>query len=144
MKLVLVFLSLALLSPLSATDKPLPPPDESEVIALEPFTVHGHPISNFAIDFQIFVNTKTKRSIKIFITRVLEDTDASDLGLQAGDEIVKIDGVPVAGMDPEVEINSQLGRIFLNREPGALLRLEVVTRRTQKVTLRAQAPLSIR
>ena len=141
MKLAPLLLAVALLSPVIAKDKP---PEDNEVFVLDPFKVKGNASSNFAIDIQVIVNAATKKVAQIKITHVYEDTDASDLGLQAGDEIVKIDGVLVDGMESKVDLNSQIGQIFLNRRPGDALRLEVVTRRTQKITLRAQAPLQIR
>ena len=138
MKLLLPLVVLALLSPLSAKDKKPPALAGDEVVVLDPFKVRGTATSNFAIDIRILVSTDTGKVFKIVIAKVYEDTDAADLGLQAGDEIFKIDGVSVEGMDPKIDIASQIGMIFLNRHPGDTLRLEVITRRTQKVTLRAQ------
>ena len=139
MKLALPLVSLVLLvflAPLSAKEKP-PAPANGQVIALEPFKVQGTAASNFGIDIRILVDVRTKKVFKIVITRVAEDSDASDLGLQVGDEIVKIDGLLVQGMDPKIDTTSQIGRIFLNRHPGDQLKLEVITRRPQKITLRA-------
>jgi C-terminal processing protease CtpA/Prc len=136
MKPALFLVSLLLLVPLSAKDKP-PAPGTTKVFELEPFRVKGTAASNFAIDIRILIDSRTNRVFKILITRVAADSDASDLGLQVGDEIVKIDSIPVEGMDPKVDITSQIGRIFLNRHPGDPLRLEIITRRTQKITLRA-------
>lgn len=132
---VVLLASLVLLAPLGAKDKA---PADGKVFILEPFKVKGAAASNFAIDIRILVDAGTNKVYKILITRVVEDSDAAELGLQTGDEIVKIDGVPVEGMDPKVDISSQIGRIFLNRQPGDKLKLEVLTRRIQEVTLRAQ------
>jgi len=140
MKLAPLLLSIALLSPLCAKDKT----PTGEVLVLDPLQVKGSPSSNFAIDIQVFVNAKTKKVALIKVTHVHEDTDAAELGLEAGDEIVEIDGVPVEGMNPKVDMNSQIGQIFLNRHPGDTVRLKVVTHRTRNITLRAQAPLRIR
>ena len=134
---VVMLASLVLLAPLCAKDKP-PAPSDGKVFILEPFKVKGTAASNFAIDIRILVDAGTSKIFKILITRVVDDSDAAELGLQVGDEIVKIDGVPVEGMDSKVDVASQIGRIFLNRHPGDQLKLEVLTRRTQKVTLRAQ------
>jgi S1-C subfamily serine protease len=141
MKLAPLWLSFVLLCPVIAKDKP---PEENEIVVLDPFKVRGDAVSNFAIDIRVIANAESKKVAQIIITHVYEDTDAADLGLQAGDEIVKIDGIPVEGMDSKIDIASQIGRIFLNRHPGDALRLEVITRRTQKITLRAQSSLRIR
>ena len=141
MKLAPLLLSFALLAPVFAKDQP---PAGNEVLVLDPLKVKGNASSNFAIDIQLVVNATTRKVAQIKITHVYEDTDASDLGLQPADEIVKIDGVPVDGMDPKVDFTSQIGLIFLNRHPGDAVRLEVATHRIQKVTLRAQAPLRVR
>jgi S1-C subfamily serine protease len=138
MKPALFLVSLAMLAPLSAKEKPTAPAD-GKVLELEPFKVKGTAASNFAIDIRILVDAGSGKVFKIVVTRVAEDSDASDLGLQVGDEIVSINGLPVAGMDSKVDLNSQIGRLFLNRHPGDSLKLEIMTRRTQKVTLRARA-----
>ena len=138
MKLLLPLVALALLAPLAAKDKKPPAPTGDEVVVLDPVKVRGTATSNFAIDIRILVNADTRKVFKIIIAKVYEDTDAADLGLESGDEIARIDGVPVEGMDPKIDIASQIGQIFLNRHPGDTLRLEVITRRTRKVTLRAQ------
>jgi membrane-associated protease RseP (regulator of RpoE activity) len=134
---------LLLLAALAATalgqDSP-PVTADGKTVVLAPFKVHGVPIMNFAIDIRIFIGPETKKVSKIVILEVKPHSDASVFGLQEGDEIVKIDGNPVEGMDPTVEINSQLGKILLNRTPGDQLRLEVQEHRTVHVTLRAQSP----
>ena len=77
----------------------------------------------------------------IFITKVHPGTDADKAGLQEGDEIVKLDGEPVKGLDPRIVKDSPLGRILLNRTPGEALNLEVITHRKQELTLHAQREL---
>jgi C-terminal processing protease CtpA/Prc len=129
----------ALLLLATATGKDAPPVTATEKpLELEPVQVRGNAISSFAIDIVIHSDRETKRVNRIFITHVRPDTDAERTGLQVGDEIVKLDGVPVKGMDSRVAEGSPLGRIFLAREPGDDLKLEVLTRRTQNFTLRAQ------
>ncbi len=140
MKVALPLLALLCLAPVFAKEKEASPPvaNEGKVLVLDPFHIQGKPISSFAFDMRIFGNPDTKKVERIFITRVLPNTDAEKLGLQAGDEIVKIDGVAVKDMDGAVAADSQLGRIFLNRDPGTPLNLEVIVRRMDKLTLHAQ------
>jgi C-terminal processing protease CtpA/Prc len=92
----------------------------------------------FAVDIGISVSQETKRVDRAFITRVRPGTDADKAGLRAEDEILKLDGVPVAGMDPGIDASSQLGRLLRNRMPGDTLRIEATTLRAREITLRAQ------
>ena len=140
MKVASVLLALVCLAPVAGKEKDRPPPPlaDDKIVVLEPFKVTGSPIISFAIDIVVYGNPKTKKVNRIFIDRVVPDTDAERAGLQAGDEIVKLDGVAVKDMDAEVSRDSGLGKIFLNRTPGEPLKLEVITRRTEHFTLRAQ------
>jgi len=143
MKVASSLLALLCLATVSAKEKDLaaPLPVEGKVLVLEPFHVQGKPISSYAFDMRIYGNPYTKKVERIFITRVLPDTDAEKLGLQAGDEIVRIDGVAVKEMDGLVAADSPLGRIFLGRQPGEPLNLEVIVHRTEKFTLHATRAL---
>jgi S1-C subfamily serine protease len=138
MKLEILVLSLALLTPLLAANK-APAAPENEVLVLEPMTVHGTATSSFSIYIRILITPETRKVLKIYITKVVEDGDAAEAGLEAGDEIVKIDGRPVEGMDSRLDPSSLLGRTLMNRRPGDPLKLELRTLRTEKVTLHAQA-----
>ncbi len=140
MKVVPLLLALLCIAhtPLSAAEAPPSPAPQDPVLVLEPLKIHGSPIISYAIDMSVFADPKTKLVSRIFITRVLPGTDAERAGLQAGDEIVKLDGKSVKEFDAVISMESPLGEIFLNRDPGEPLRLEVITRRTQHFTLRAQ------
>lgn len=140
MKAVTLLLALLCLAsiPVSAKEEKTPAPAREPVIVLEPLKIHGSPIISYAIDITVYGDPETKKVNRIFIARVLPDTDADKAGLQAGDEIVKLDGKSVKEFDAVVSIDSPLGKILLNRDPGEPLRLEVITRRPQQFTLRAQ------
>lgn len=139
MKLAVAVLTLALLPLVFAKDRSPPTQDDSDVVKMDQFIVHGRAVSNFAVDVEFLIDRETRQISRMFITAVAKDSDASRLGLQRGDEIVKIDGVPVKGMDSKINKDSQIGRIFLNRKQNDPLDLEVITRRTQQVTLHAHA-----
>ncbi|HEX2862104.1 MAG TPA: PDZ domain-containing protein [Lacunisphaera sp.] len=115
-----------------------PTPTSDRILVLDPIKVHGSPVISFAIDIRIYADPETRKVDRIFITRVLPDTDADRAGLQAGDEIVKLDDVAVKEFEAVVSVETPLGRVLLNRTVGEPLRLEAVTRRTAKFTLRAQ------
>jgi S1-C subfamily serine protease len=118
-----------------------PAPSAGEkVLELEPMKIEGRPIISFAFDIVIYVDPATTKVSRIFITRVHEGTDADRLGLHEGDEIVKLEGVPVKGMEASVKPESTLGRLFLNRTPGDPLDFEAIVRRTERLTVRAQQP----
>ena len=134
---LLLFASLGVVM-VSAKDESPPEPVEDKIIVLEPFKVRAAPINSFGINFRIYMDPATKKVERIFITRVIPNTDAERLGLQVGDEIVKIDGVLVQELDARLNPDTVLGKTFLKREAGAPLDLEVITRRAKKFTLRAQ------
>jgi len=133
-----LLLTFVCLAAVSGEDKKTPTPENEKVIVLEPFKIKGSPVISFAIDITVYADPETKKVNRIFISRVLPDSDAEKAGLQAGDEIVKLDGITVKELDAVVSINSPLGRIFLNRRPGEPLKLEVLTRRAEQFTLHAQ------
>jgi C-terminal processing protease CtpA/Prc len=131
----LLFL-LALLSSVFAGQKPAPL--EEDPLVLDPYKVSGTALSNFPIDIKVVVNPETKKVAKIVISRVKDKSEAADLGMQAGDEIVSVDGVVVAGMDPKIDRASQIGLLFLNRKPGEALKLEILPHHTRQITLHAE------
>lgn len=136
--LLLALLGFVTIAPAKDKAKPAPEKIDDKLVVLEPFQVKARPISSFAFDIRIYSDPETKQVDRMFITRVLEDTDAEKAGLQAGDEIIKIDGMAVKDMSARVAPDSQLGALFLNRQPGEPMNLEILARRTQKLTLRAQ------
>ena len=101
MRTLLPLVALALLGTLAAEDKKNAAPEDG-ALALEPFQARGVAVSNFAIDFQIYLRPETGKVDTIVITRVAEDSDAADLDVHVGDVITKIDGVPVDGMDAKI------------------------------------------
>lgn len=141
MKVASALLALVLLAPLGAKDAKPPVPVEGKTVVLDPLEIKGSPTIAFAIDITIYRSPETGKVSHIFIRHVWEDTDAERAGLLAGDEIVKLDGVPVTDFEAKVSADSALGQVFLNRRPGDQLKLEVITRRTEKFVLHAQRPL---
>lgn len=131
---VLLVLSLPGLLPAAET-KPKAKPEEP-VVTLVPYRVSGRAVGNFAVAIQVLHDPALKKT-RLLIIDVTQRSDAEKAGLQAGDEIVKIGGVAVEDMDPRVTKDTPLGKIFLNRARGDAIDLEVVTRRTKQVTLRA-------
>lgn len=132
------FLFSALLSVLAApaglsAAAPEPP------VTLTPYVVKDNPINSYAFDLVVGVDKASHRIVRLLITAVADDSDAARAGLKPGDEIVKINGLSLAELGAPFGPDSELNRLLLNRPPGEPLRLEVVTRRTLDVILRAAA-----
>ncbi len=141
--------------PAAPAEKPAPPPEtppapapveapaaglgaEEKVVEMEVFKVRGNPVGNFAITVQVFIRKDTGK-MQLIISKVAPGTDAARLGLMPSDEIVKIGGLTVADMEPDVGKDSPLGKLLLNRKSGDILDLEVVSHRPRAVKLRAQS-----
>ena len=142
MRPALPLILLVLAAPLLAEESPAEAvPTDSKIVVLKPVKVQGTAASNFAIDVRIFVDAASKKVNKMVISRVSEHSDAAALGLQVGDEIVKINGTLVEGMDGRVDKDSPIGLLLLNRKTGDSLTLDVVSVRTRTITLHAQSAL---
>ena len=139
MKLLPMLLALLVIVPAFSMDAP--PSTDEKVLKLDPLKIRENAIIAFAVDIIIYVEPETRKVSHIFLTKIHPGTDADKAGLKEGDEIVKLDGQPVKGLDPRIVKDSPLGQILLNRTPGEPLNLEVITHRTQEFTLRAQKDL---
>lgn len=95
----------------------------------------------FAADFVVYADPQTKRAERIFISRVRPGSDAAQAGLQNGDEVLKFGDLPVPGLDSSLAPESPLGRLLVDRKPGATLRLETAGLRPQEIRLKAQRGL---
>jgi S1-C subfamily serine protease len=133
-----VSLLLALLCSTIMSGKEQAPPTGDKILVLDPIKIQGSPIISFAIDITVYADPETKKVNRIFVARVLPGTDAERAGLQVGDEIVKLDDMAVNEFDAVVSVETPLGKLLLNRKSGESLKLEVMARRAQKFTLRAQ------
>ncbi|WP_438481880.1 PDZ domain-containing protein [Oleiharenicola lentus] len=110
---------------------------KEEVVQLEPLKISAPPVNSFPIELDVRVMKETRQVVSIVIASVQAESDAAAEGLQPGDEIIKINGQPVAGMDGRVNLEAQLGKLLINRPLGERIQLEVVTKRTKTVTLRS-------
>ena len=142
MKAASLLLALFCLATVTAKEKDktkdAPERIDDKLVVLEPFKVKVDPISSFAFDIRIYSDPETKKVDRMFVTGVLEGSDAARADLRTGDEIVKIDGMAVKDMEARLGPGSQLGALLLNRQAGEPMNLEIIARRTQQMTLHAQ------
>ena len=147
MKAAHLLLALACLATVDAKEnekeKNAPERIDDKLVVLDPFQVKVDPISSFAFDIRIYSNPDSRKVDRMFVTGVLEYSDAEKAGLRTGDEIIKIDGMAVKGMEARLGPDSQLGALLLNRQAGEPMNLEIITRRTQKMTLHAHRPAGV-
>ncbi len=145
MKAIAPLLALfCLVSVFAQETKSVPPvAANGKLLVLDPLNIRGKPVNSFGFDLLIYADPQTKKVSHIVISRVIPGTDAEKARLRAGDEIIKVDGVEVRGLDPEVSADSALGRIFLNRPLGTQVKLEALIHRTAGFTLhvRPQTPM---
>lgn len=136
MRLAVLPLVLAVLTaPVSAE-----PAAKEKPVVLAPFAVKGDPVNSFAFDLVVQLDPKTKRIARLWIDGVREGSDAEKSGLRKGDEIVKLNGKPVTEFSPDFGPAGELNKLLLNRPAGERHDLEVMTRRTLNVTVRAAGP----
>ncbi|HVS50962.1 MAG TPA: PDZ domain-containing protein [Opitutaceae bacterium] len=95
------------------------------VVALAPFRVKEPPLSRFPISFEVVRDPTGQRVTGIVVTEVPRNSTTEQAGVQVGDAIVAIDGRKVQEFAAGVGKDSELGRIFLNREPGDSVDLEI-------------------
>lgn len=134
-------LLVALLAVVSVPAAENPPTKDDKLLILDPMVIRTVPVGSYPIEIGITINADTKKVDRMFITAVREDSDADEAGLRSGDEILKLDGRSVKEFDATLRKDSPLGRILRNRDPGEPLKLEILVRRTQSYTLRADRHL---
>jgi len=124
----------------AAEKKPAAPPADPPV-KLAPYAVSSTPVNSYAFDLVVRVSKETGKIVSLTITGVRENSDADEAGLQPGDEITRINGIPVTEMDPKLGPDGQLNKLLLNRPKGERLDLEVIIHRKARATLHAIGPV---
>ncbi len=98
----------------------------SGVVAMEPFRVKDIPISGFPLSFEAIHGVGSDRVRRIIVTEVPERSATDRAGVKVGDAIISIDGRKAQDFTVGVGKGSELGRIFLNRDPGDEVKLEIL------------------
>ncbi len=131
MKTLQIALGFMLLLPLTSAVA------EEDLVRLEPMIVKDDPINSFGFELKIVVARDSNKILRAFIGEVIEKTSAHKSGLQPNDEVVKINGRPLAGMDARIGPDSELGRLLIAQRDGTMLDMEVITQRTRKLVITA-------
>lgn len=116
--------------------KPAPAKAE-ETVELPKMSVKGEAVCSFGIGVAAQREPGTKKIKRLFIDAVADDTDAARQGLQAGDEILAINGQKVAGMDGTMKPGAQLFDLLIDQRPGQTIALQVTVRTVRNLTLEA-------
>lgn len=112
-------------------------------VALEPFKIRENPVTGFPISLEFRPNPANGHVDHILVTDVPAGSATERAGVAVGDEVVAIDGRKAQDFLPGVTKNSELGRIFLNREGGDEVQLDVLPAKStqvRKVTLTLARP----
>jgi C-terminal processing protease CtpA/Prc len=132
MEILRAFLVSMLLLPLASTVA------EEEPVQLEPWVVKEDPINSFGFQLMIVIDRDSKKIVRAFVGEVIEGSSAHRSGLQPSDEVVKINGRPLAGMAAHVSPDSELGRLIIARRAGTMIDLEVISPRARKLVITAE------
>lgn len=126
---------LLLAATLTASPPPAEQPAPDQITQLAPFRVHDDAINAFGFDLAIYWDKSTRKVTRVFIGTIQEGSSATALDVRPGDEIRKIDGRPVTEFDAGIGAGTEIGRLFLNRRPGAKLDLEIIRHRAATITV---------
>lgn len=134
MKILLLCLAAGLLlATLGATTKK--EASKEEIVQLEPLRVSTSPINSYPLELEVRLSKTTRRVLAVVIVGVEPDSEAEAADLRPGDEIIKINGRDVVGMDGRVNLQADLAKLLIDRPVGETIRFEVLTKRTKTVTL---------
>jgi PDZ domain len=113
------------------------------VVGMEPVHVKDTPLTSFPISLEIVPDYATDRIVRILVNEVPEGSITERAGVKVGDEIIAINGRKITDFKVGVGKDSEIGRIFLNREPGDMVDLELMAhtpgRKSRTVTLRVSS-----
>ena len=97
------------------------------VVSLPPFKIQERAVNSFPIGLRISQNLLTGKVTKIVVTDIAPDSILDRAGIKVGDEIVGVDGRKSQDFTGGFDQQSELGKIFLNRDTGAEVELEILS-----------------
>jgi S1-C subfamily serine protease len=127
---------LACLGPALRAAEPGPAAVEAN-ITLPKVQVQGNIICNFGFGIVATWDKKTQNIGRVYIEEVVPGSEAEQLGLQRGDEILAINGQRVAAMKGGMQRGSDLFELLGNQPVGRKIDVEVAVRVVKKVVLTA-------
>lgn len=129
---------LLLLACLGPALRAAPPPVVAEdSVTLPKFEVKGNPLCCYGFGIIATWDKQTQSIGHIYIDEVRPGSDADELGLQRGDEILAINGRKIADMKGGVNRGSDLFALLVDQPVGRKIDVEVAVRVVKKVVLTA-------
>ncbi|MEO6001765.1 MAG: hypothetical protein ABIZ04_04150 [Opitutus sp.] len=110
----------------------------SPVVVMEPFRVKSTAITGFPVGLAVGRNKQTNHVTSVVITEIKDPAWGQHPEMRPGDLVVRIDGRKVEDFIFGMGLDSELGRIFLNRRVGDWVDLDLLesdTRRPYSVRL---------
>jgi hypothetical protein len=107
-------------------------PAPKGVVELEPFRVQGIPLTSFPISFETSRDRITGHVRQIIVREVPPSSTTEQAGVKPGDQIIAINGRSIREFHGGITIDSELGRIFLNRRPGDTVHLDLIAADSQQ------------
>lgn len=128
-------------SPFQALKKAKPAP--AGAVALQPFRVHEDAITSFPISLRVARNPQSDSVAHLVVTEVPPNSSTELAGVKEGDEILSLDNRAITTFKGSISRQSELGKLLIDRRPGATLEIEIISRgetKPRRVTLVAGQP----
>lgn len=97
-----------------------------QVILLDPFVISEKEQLSFHFSIRVIREQPANRIVEMYVDRVLDGSNAHEVGLMKGAKIVAIDGKAVELYEATFLNDSPLRKIFINRREGDEVALTVI------------------
>jgi len=124
----IVFLLVVTCSLFGQQEQQKTPPAQQKAdttIHMDPVIVTADSRLSFGFSLRLVREETGNRILAMYIDRVQEESDAQRKGLEAGSQVLSIDGRAVSEYEGTFRIGSELHRILIGRPEGARVTLEV-------------------
>jgi hypothetical protein len=102
-------------------------PAADDVVEMAPFVAADTPVTSFPIGLSVTTDPLTGRVAKILVNEVPPGSTTERAGIKVGDEIISINHRKTRDFAVGLGKSSELGLIFLNRDPGDDVMLELLS-----------------